>query len=161
MKKSFLIACLILAVSVTASYAGFLDFLKGIKVPAVERTDDETIISGLKEALTIGTGNAVRNVSAVDGYFGNMDIKILMPEKIRAVADVLARVGYQKQVDDFVASMNRAAEKAAPMATDYFVGAIKEMTFDDARNISTEAIRLQPTISRQRRTTRFTLRLSP
>lgn len=135
MKKSFLIVCLVLAVSVTVSYAGFFDFLKGFKVPAVDRTDDETIISGLKEALKIGTGNAVRNVSAVDGYFGNVDIKILMPEKIRAVADVLAKVGYQRQVDDFIVSMNRAAEKAAPMATDYFVGAIKEMTFDDARNI--------------------------
>ena len=31
--------------------------------------------------------------------------------------------------------MNRAAEKAAPQATDYFVGALKEMTFEDARKI--------------------------
>jgi hypothetical protein len=136
MKKLFLMACLILAVSVTASYAGFSDFLKGIiTVPADDKNDDGTIISGLKEALTIGTRNAVTNVSAVDGYLGNMDIKIPMPEKIRTVADVLSRVGYRKQVDDFIVSMNRAAERAAPKATDYFVGAIREMTFDDARNI--------------------------
>jgi hypothetical protein len=136
MKKTFLMACLILAVSVTASYAGFSDFLKGIiTVPAEDKSDDGTIISGLKEALTIGTRNAVTNVSAVDGYLGNMDIKIPMPEKIRTVADVLSRVGYRKQVDDFIVSMNRAAERAAPKATDYFVGAIREMTFDDARNI--------------------------
>jgi hypothetical protein len=136
MKRTFLIACLILAVSVTASYAGFSDFLKGIiTVPAEDKSDDGTIISGLKEALTIGTRNAVKNVSAVDGYLGNMDIKIPMPEKIRTVADVLSRFGYRKQVDDFIVSMNRAAERAAPKATDYFVGAIREMTFDDARNI--------------------------
>ena len=31
--------------------------------------------------------------------------------------------------------MNQAAERAAPEAKSYFVGAIKEMTFEDARNI--------------------------
>ena len=59
-------------------------------------------------------------------------IKILMPEKIQKVADVLSKVGYQKEVDDFVLSMNRAAEKAAPKAASYFVGAIREMSIEDA-----------------------------
>jgi len=58
-----------------------------------------------------------------------------MPEKIRNVADLLGKMGYQQQVDDVVMGMNRAAEKAAPKATEYFVGALKEMTFTDARNI--------------------------
>jgi hypothetical protein len=62
-------------------------------------------------------------------------IKILMPEKIQKVADVLSKVGYQKEVDDFVLSMNRAAEKAAPKAASYFVGAIKEMSVEDAGGI--------------------------
>jgi enolase len=58
-----------------------------------------------------------------------------MPEKIQKVADILGKVGYQKQVDDFVLSMNRAAEKAAPQATSIFVDAIKGMTIEDARKI--------------------------
>jgi hypothetical protein len=58
-----------------------------------------------------------------------------MPEKIQKVADVLAKVGYQKPVDDFITSMNRAAENAAPKAKSHFINAIKEMTFEDARNI--------------------------
>jgi len=70
-----------------------------------------------------------------DGYFANQAIKILMPEKIRKVADVLGKVGYQKQVDEFVLSMNRAAEKAAPQAKSIFVGAIKEMSIEDAKKI--------------------------
>ncbi|HSG06066.1 MAG TPA: DUF4197 domain-containing protein, partial [Nitrospiria bacterium] len=93
------------------------------------------VVGGLKEALTIGTGNAVNLVSVTDGYFANQAIKILMPEKIQKVADVLSKVGYQQQVDEFVLSMNRAAEKAAPQAKSIFVGAIKEMTFEDARKI--------------------------
>jgi hypothetical protein len=60
-----------------------------------------------------------------------------MPEKIRKVADVLEKVGYRQQVDDFVHSMNRAAEKAAPKAASIFGDAIREMTIDDARKILT------------------------
>ena len=113
------------------------DVLKGVKVPGTGQTslDSDTITSGLKEALSVGTKNAVASVSKTDGYFGNEAIKILMPEKIRNVAEVLRKIGYQKQVDDFVLAMNRAAEKAAPMATEYFVSAIKEMTVDDGRRI--------------------------
>lgn len=137
MKKSC-IASLSLAVllSVCLAHAGLLDnLMKGVGAPSEQGPDDSTIVSGLKEALSIGTDNAVKNVSRMDGYFGNEMIKILMPEKIQKVAEVLRKVGYQKEVDDFVLSMNRAAEKAAPMATSYFVGAIKEMSFDDARKI--------------------------
>ena len=120
----------------TVSYAGFFDdILKGISGGSKGETDEGTIVSGLKEALSIGTENAIKNVSQVDGYFSNEIIKILMPEKIQNVADVLAKVGYQKQVDDFVLSMNQAAEKAAPEATGFFVDAIKEMSFEDAGNI--------------------------
>jgi uncharacterized protein YidB (DUF937 family) len=95
---------------------------------------DQTI-SGLKEALSVGTGNAVSLLSKDGGYSGNELTKILMPEKIQNVADMLKKVGMGAQVDTFVATMNQAAEKAAPQAKEYFMGAIKEMTFDDAKGI--------------------------
>lgn len=119
------------------SHAGLLDdVMKGIgSVAPKAGPDDSQIVAGLKEALTIGTDNAVSLVSATDGYFANRAIKILMPEKIKKVADVLGKVGYQKQVDEFVLSMNRAAEKAAPKAKSIFVAAIQEMTFEDAKTI--------------------------
>lgn len=136
MKKISFFIPFFLVVFITLSYAGLLeDVMKSIGRPTRGESDDKTIVSGLKEALSIGTEKAVKNVSRADGYFGNQVIKILMPEKIQKVADVLRQVGYQKQVDDFVLSMNRAAEKAAPQALSFFAGAIKEMTFEDARNI--------------------------
>jgi hypothetical protein len=119
------------------SHAGlFDDIMKGAGgiLPA-GGPDDNQIAGGLKEALTIGTGNAVGLVSLTDGYFANQAIKILMPDKIQKVAEVLGKVGYQKQVDEFVLSMNRAAEKAAPQAKSIFVESIKEMTFEDAKKI--------------------------
>jgi len=97
--------------------------------------DNATIVSGLKEALSVATGDAVKEVGRTDGYFSNQAIKILMPEKIRTVAEVAGKLGFQKEVDDFVLSMNRAAEHAAPKAKEYFVDSIKQMTFEDAKKI--------------------------
>lgn len=117
--------------------AGFFDDLLREVAPASQDAapDNATLVKGLKEALTIGTKNAVNSVGSVDGYFKNQMIKILLPDKIQKVASFLGKVGYQQQVDDFVLSMNRAAEKAAPQAAGYFSDALKEMTFDDAIGI--------------------------
>jgi hypothetical protein len=77
------------------------------------------IASGLKEALQVGTQNAVNLTSKVDGYFGNQAIKIPMPEKLRALESGLRAVGYGPKVDEFVLSMNRAAEgRSASGVTD-------------------------------------------
>jgi hypothetical protein len=91
--------------------------------------------AGLKEALALGTGNAVQMLSKSNGYFGDAAVKILMPEKMQKVADVLKKAGYQKEVDEFVLSMNRAAEQAAPKAQPIFEDAVRKMTFDDAQKI--------------------------
>ncbi|GAB4488621.1 MAG: DUF4197 domain-containing protein [Thermodesulfovibrionales bacterium] len=137
MKRFTLILLVVLLASPPAG-AGFLDDLQkafGGGTPKAGGLDTDTIVSGLKEALSIGTENAVTSVSRVDGYFGNQLIRILMPEKIRKAADTLSKLGFQREVDEFVLSMNRAAEKAAPQATSYFVDAIKQMSFEDARKI--------------------------
>lgn len=97
--------------------------------------DDSTIASGLKDALSVGTKNAVSLVSKLNGYFGNEAIKILMPDNVQKVAELAGKMGFQKQVDDFILSMNRAAEKAAPKAASHFAEAIKAMTIEDARKI--------------------------
>ena len=93
------------------------------------------IASGLKEALHVGTQNAVNLTGKTDGYFGNQAIKILMPEKLRMLETGLRAVGYGPKVDEFILSMNRAAERAAPSAKQIFWDAIGAMTFEDARKI--------------------------
>jgi hypothetical protein len=136
MRKVSLLVFFFLASFGTGSYAGLFDAIKErVSLSPKQSMDDNTIVSGLKEALSVGTENAVKSVSQVDGYFGHEMIKILMPEKIRKVADVLGKVGFQQQVDDFILSMNRAAEKAAPKAASIFGAAIKKMTLEDARGI--------------------------
>ena len=136
MRKAFFIALFLLPSFHTGAYAGLFDTLKErIGVSSQEELNTETVVSGLKEALSVGTWKAVESVSRVDGYFGNEMIKIVMPEKIQMVTDILSRAGYQKQVDDFILSMNRAAESAAPRTASIFISAIEKMTLEDARGI--------------------------
>lgn len=96
---------------------------------------DSKIVAGLKEALQIGTGNAINLTGRVDGFFKNAAIKILLPKQLDTVGKGLRMAGQGQMVDEFVMSMNRAAEKAAPEARKIFVDAVKQMSFDDARKI--------------------------
>jgi hypothetical protein len=91
--------------------------------------------AGLKEALAVGTGNAVQSLSKPDGYLSDAAVKILLPGKLQTAAEVLKKAGYQKEVDELILSMNRAAESAAPKAKPIFEGAVKNISFEDSRKI--------------------------
>ena len=110
--------------------AGILDKIRGGGA-----SSDDKVAAGLKEALEIGTGNAVTSTGKPDGFFKNAAIKILMPDKLRKLDKGLRAVGLGSQLDAFVLSMNRAAERAAPSAKSIFKEALTKMTFSDAKRI--------------------------
>jgi hypothetical protein len=97
--------------------------------------DISTITAGLKEALEIGTKNAVAAVSAENGYNLNPDIRILLHEELTEVDKRLRSLGLGNYIDDFIVEMNRSAEEAAKAATSVFVDAILAMSISDARAI--------------------------
>ncbi len=132
--RSIALVATLLAVAVI-SPAQTLDPSKWLDIGRKDKVADTDVVSGLKEALQVGSGNAVNLTGKVNGYFGNEAIKILMPSQLRTVEKGLRAIGQGQKVDDFVLAMNRAAEKAAPAAKDIFWGAIKGMSFDDARKI--------------------------
>jgi hypothetical protein len=96
---------------------------------------DSKISLGLKEALSKGVVYAVDNLGREDGFFKNADVRIPLPKSLQSVARVARFAGYGSRVDAFELSMNRAAEKAVPVAVDVFVDSIKQMSFNDAKNI--------------------------
>jgi hypothetical protein len=138
MNRTFCIALAALLLSFSPCRAELIDDLSSDLLSSPEQQsslNNSTIVKGLKEALAIGTERAVTEVAKPDGYFGNQLIKIVLPDKIQQVADLLGTLGYQKQVDKFVLSMNRAAEKAAPKAASLFGNAIRQLTVEDAEEI--------------------------
>ena len=97
--------------------------------------DEPTVISGIKEALRVGTKNTVISTSRLDGYLGNELIRIAIPEQLESMTLTLRQVGLGSLVDDLEVGMNRAAELAAPEAQDIFWDAITKMTVSDAFGI--------------------------
>jgi hypothetical protein len=96
---------------------------------------NEEVVAGLKEALSVGARNSSDKLSAVDGFFANAVIKVLMPEEAKKVESTLRNVGLGNMVDKAILSMNRAAEEASKSAAPIFVDAIKSMSIQDAFGI--------------------------
>ena len=96
---------------------------------------EEEAANALKETLNKGMEKGVSVLSVKDGYFANPKVKIPFPKNATKVADKLKKLGMQKQVDEVVLSINRAAEDAANSAKSIFVDAIKKMSIKDAIGI--------------------------
>jgi len=95
----------------------------------------EQVANGLKEALIKGISEGSANASKFNGYLGNPQIKIPFPPDVQKVEDKLRSIGLDKQVDQFIETLNRGAEEAAKEAKPIFVSAIQSMTIQDAWNI--------------------------
>lgn len=92
-------------------------------------------VGGLKEALMQGAARAVDQLGRSDGFLGNPQVRIPLPDGLRRVERVLRATGYGDRVDELVTTMNRAAERAVPEARALLLGAVKQMTVTDARQI--------------------------
>jgi hypothetical protein len=135
MMHRLLISIIAIGLAATAASAQVDQLLKGLGVGQQSGLSEVKIGDGLKQALQVATEKSVSLTGRPNGYFSNAAIKILMPEKLQTVEQGLRMVGYGPQVDQFVLSMNRAAEQAAPAAKPILVDAITSMSFDDAKKI--------------------------
>lgn len=91
--------------------------------------------NGLRQALDQGISNQVTKLTATDGFYRNELVKILLPEELQAVDKGLRQIGLGNLADEGIKVLNRAAEDAVKTATPIFVNAVKEITFNDAKNI--------------------------
>lgn len=95
------------------------------------------INDGLRESLFQGVRNAVDQLGRSNGFLDNARVRIPLPSSLQKTEKALRAVGQGRRVDEFVESMNHAAEEAVPVAADVFLDAIKQMSFTDAKNILT------------------------
>lgn len=93
------------------------------------------VAAGLKEALRNGVEKGTQKLSAVDGFFKDAAIKVLLPPEAQKLERTLRDIGLGSEVDKAILSMNRAAEDAAKSAAPIFMHAIQQMTIQDAWGI--------------------------
>ena len=91
--------------------------------------------TGIKQALSNGLQNSINTLSATNGFYGDAIAKVLMPQEAQKVEQTLRSVGMGKLVDNFLLSLNRAAESAVKEAAPVFVNSLAQMTITDALNI--------------------------
>jgi hypothetical protein len=131
--------CVLLAalLATTTAHAGLDDWFKEKLKSAREgqSVDTETVAAGLREALEQGTQRAVQTLGRENGFWSHPQLRIPMPEKLQKADKALRRLGQDKLADEFVQSLNRAAEQATPAARDIFLGAIRRMSIRDAYDI--------------------------
>ncbi len=133
--RKYLLIIVVLGLSIGQGSAQFGKLINKAKEVLDIESDELDIGGGLKEALENGVTEAVETLSTTDGYFDS-PYKILIPEEAQKVVNTLKRVpGFTDIEENLVKKMNQAAELAAKEATPIFVNAIKNMTFEDAKNI--------------------------
>jgi hypothetical protein len=94
------------------------------------------VVSGLKEALITGARNSAQRLASENGYYGDVLIKILLPDEAKVIVDNISRIpGGSQLVEDVILRINRAAEDAAKEVAPIFVNSITQMTIRDAFNI--------------------------
>lgn len=119
------------------AFFGFLLWMVNANALSVSDLSNAEASGGLKEALSQGVGKAVDLLGANNGFLGNKDVKIPLPDSLKKIEKGMKLLGMGKQSDELVTKMNRAAEAAVPEAKALLVSAIKNMSVSDAKGILT------------------------
>ena len=132
----------LLALSLLSGCAGSGPALKDLESVAgtILGTDggalsSQEIALGLREALKTGSEQVVSQLGRNDGFNADPIAHIPLPTSLAKVREVAVKLGLNSSLDSLETRLNRAAEVAAPRARDLFLGAIQQMTLQDARAI--------------------------
>jgi hypothetical protein len=120
-----------------AWFAAALMIGTGAALAQLDRITNREAVSGLKAALEKGSQAAVAALGRADGFFGNPQVKIPLPESLSRAERLMRRVGMGRYADELILTMNRAAEAAVPEARQLLIDSVRRMTVQDAKGILT------------------------
>ncbi len=103
----------------------------------LNRISNRDAVAALRAALEKGSQVAVESLGRTDGFFGNEQVRIPLPESLHLAEGLMRRLGMGRYADELVLTMNRAAEAAVPEAKSLLIGAVKRMSVEDAKGILT------------------------
>lgn len=101
----------------------------------LDRISSREASAALKAALENGSRAAVAALGRTDGFFGNPQVKIPLPDSLQRAERAMRRFGMGRHADELILTLNRAAEAAVPQAQQLFVDAVRRMSLQDAKGI--------------------------
>src|SRR5258708_16444821 len=91
--------CSFIMVDAQGLLSGAKSALKSIKGGKGGSLSSDDIVAGLKEALSRGAQKSADKLSAVDGFFKDAAVKILLPPQAAKVEKTLRSMGLGSHVD--------------------------------------------------------------
>ena len=95
-------AALLMLAGMNVCNAQYPISIKQVLDPAKGGLTEKDAVAGIREALIKGTGEGVKIVSQVNGYFANPAIKIPFPQEAKDIETKLRGIGLGAQVDEVV-----------------------------------------------------------
>jgi len=145
-KITLLTSSALLAISLHSnSQAGWQDLLgdatdelmknKDTSQTAASLLNNNEMTNGLKEALANGVESAIKTLGKKDGFMGDSLVRIPLPDSLKMVEKTARDLGQGQYVDQFISTMNHAAEEAVPEAAELLGESIRKMSVEDAAKI--------------------------
>ncbi len=144
-KRVKTLSVILLVGSMSVAHAGWQDILNSaVKTVTENKSTTEAassllgeseVVAGLKEALANGVETAVNTLGKTDGFMGNSLVQIPLPDSLKLVEKTARTLGQGQYADDFIGTMNQAAEQAVPEAAELLGEAIRTMSVEDATKI--------------------------
>lgn len=133
MKKTYFI----IVISALLTISGCAEMLEIAKTFDADRPLTQfEVVSGLKEALKVGTDSAAGRLAMINGYYGDELVKILLPPEASVITKNIGKIpGGEKLLQDIILRINRSAEDAAKEAGPIFFNAVTNMTIQDGFTI--------------------------
>jgi hypothetical protein len=135
--RGFLLTvCLVLTTTGHADWKSRFDSLLGGGAKSgPSALSNQDVVAGLKEALDQGARRAVDELGQTNGFLSDARVRIPMPPELERVESTMRTLRQDRYVDEFVVTMNRAAEAAVPEASAILGDAIRQMTVNDANQV--------------------------
>lgn len=127
--------------------AGFADWFKdnfgsllgsdssAIQQQAIGALSETEMVEGVREALAVGVERAINSLGKTGGFSANPLVRIEPPKELAALEGTLRQLGQGEMVDNFIITLNRAAENAVPEAAEIFGDAIRDLKLEDVKAI--------------------------
>ncbi len=136
-----LVAAAVLTVLASSAQGDWRSIFKQFIESDMVETATESVLSnsevasGLKEALANGVEAAINRLGQTDGFLSDELVRIAMPDSLKTIESIARKTGQGHYVDEFITTLNRAAEQAVPEASAILGDSIRDMSVGDAKSI--------------------------
>lgn len=116
---------------------------------------------GISEALSVAATASTDRLGRVNGFFGDLNVRIPLPERFEGWRRAFSAIGLGGPFDELERGINRAAERTMPEAGRIFLDAILDLTIRDAIAILRGGDQAATLYLRERTGSRLTRLITP